>query len=77
MMYWGSSGSGTWFGWIFMVVFGVLIVLVVLFLVQAMIKRENRSEQKQAPLDILKKRYAKGEISKEEFDRIKDDIMKS
>jgi len=75
MMYWGSSGSGTWFGWIFMVAFGVLIVLVVLFLVQAMIKRENRSEQ--APLDILKRRYAKGEISKEEFDRIKDDIMKS
>ena len=35
---------------------------------------ESKSETEDSPLDILKKRYAKGEISREEFEQMQKDI---
>lgn len=36
----------------------------------------GQKAKKESPSDILKKRYAKGEISKEEFEEIKMDLQK-
>jgi len=50
----------------------VIIGLIIYFIIngQNLVKHEAR----ETPLEILKKRYAKGEISKEEYDRIKKDL---
>ena len=73
----GNYGWGMGFGWIFMVVFWALVILNVFYLVQMTVKGGERTGQKETPLEIPKKVYAKGEITKEEFERIKDDLMKS
>ncbi|MBD3289791.1 hypothetical protein GF337_13370 [candidate division KSB1 bacterium] len=36
---------------------------------------DNQSKKEENPLDILKKRYAKGEITKEEFENMKKDLQ--
>ena len=70
-LFWG----GIWFMWIFRF---VVIALIIWLIVNAVNKNQPNKYFQQQPetaLDILKKRYAKGEISKEQFDRMKTDIQ--
>ncbi len=74
MMHWGDYGWG-WgmgFGWLSMIIFWVLVIMGIVFIVRMIAGGEKKNE---AALDILKMRYAKGEISKEEFDAKKKDIQ--
>ena len=57
--------------WIlFLIILGVAIY----FIVQSTKSKNVIGQAQDSPLDILKKRYAKGEITKEEFDRTKKDL---
>ena len=67
-------GYGMGFGILFMVLFwGLIIWLVVSLTNTANQKMINTTEK---PSEILRKRYAKGEISKKEFEGIKKELEK-
>ncbi len=74
-MHWGDYGWGMGFGWIFMITFWVLVILGVVYVIQMLTKGAAKPGS-DSSLEILKKRYAKGEISREEFERIKEDLKK-
>lgn len=60
----GWMGGGMW-------VFWILLIVVVVVLIKALAGRGPGSptEQHESPLEILKTRYARGEINEEEFER--------
>jgi putative membrane protein len=75
MMGWWGMG---WFGMAFMVVFWVLVIVGLVFLIKWLAQATKGGKEVgltgSRALDIVKERYAKGEIDKEEFDRMKHDL---
>jgi putative membrane protein len=62
---WGM-GWGMWF-------IPLLVILAIYFLVKS--NSQTKSEQSsETPMEILKKRYARGEINKEQFEEMKKNI---
>jgi len=74
MHYWGW-GFGWWFGgMIMMVLFWIVVVVGILVLIRWLFGQSPGKRSSQSALEILKKRYARGEITKEEFENMKKDI---
>jgi putative membrane protein len=69
MMGYGAYG-------VFMWLFLIIVAGIIIYLIFDRNKRTGKPEDSlgESPTEILKKRYAKGEITKEEFERIKRDI---
>jgi len=73
----GNWGMG-WFGGIFMIVFWILLlvglVFVIRWLIQTTGKKGNGGQHGSRALEILKERYARGEIDKAQFEDMKRDL---
>jgi len=71
--------NGFGFGGIFMILFWIVIIALGVWLVGSLVSRANSQPPSnlpsaESPLDILKKRYARGEITKEQFDEMRRDL---
>jgi putative membrane protein len=74
-MWYMHEGMRWWMvlGGIWMIIFwGGLIALIVWGI--SRLARHSHSNGKQSPLDIAKERYARGEISREQFEQLKKDL---
>ena len=71
--YWGSHWGGWFMGPVMMLIFIAVVVFVVWFVRQSggnasRHPSDHNGSSEKTPLDILKERFAKGEIDKEEFE---------
>jgi len=73
---WGMG----WFGMIMMMAFWILVIVGLIFLIRWLIQATRGGKEglhgTSRALDILKERYARGEIDREEFETKKRDLMK-
>lgn len=75
MWHMGGWGWG-WMamGWIWMVLFWGAVIWLVVWGVKK-VTEPHTGQGSQTPLDVLKLRYARGEISKEQYEQMKRDLM--
>jgi len=78
-MWWHGMDSFGWgFGMAFMGLFWIAIVLLIVWLVRSISDRSSERRPPppptETPLEILQKRYARGEINRAEFEEKRRDL---
>jgi putative membrane protein len=66
-----GSGGYMWFGWIFWLILLGVIVWAVVTIINKNQTGTGNNQLGESSIDILKKRFAKGEITKEQYDQMK------
>ena len=72
-MNYGMIGGWGFLGFFFWIILIAGIVLLVIWLTRKLPEKQ-RSSTDESALEILKKRYARGEISRDDFEKMKKDI---
>jgi putative membrane protein len=72
---WDGWGWGPGFGWIFMLLFWGLIIFGLLALARWLFSSGGSGGGTgRSPLDTLKERYARGEITREQYEQMRRDL---
>ncbi|MCF8235656.1 MAG: SHOCT domain-containing protein [Bacteroidales bacterium] len=66
-------GHGWGMGWWWII--GILLLALIVWLIVRSANSRNTSTKEKSSLDILKDRYARGEIDKAEFEERRKDLM--
>lgn len=71
----GMGPGLTDFGLIFLILVIIGSIIGFILLIKYLLESSGFKREQESALEILKKRYAKGEIDKEEFDERKKDLL--
>lgn len=75
-MWWMMNGGFSWWwmllGWVWMVIFWGGIIALIVWVISRL--SGQRSLERATPLDVAKERYARGDITREQFEQIKKDL---
>ncbi len=78
MMGYGFNGFSSWLGMGFGIIshlaFTALIIMAAIWMYKTVFRGECRSDRGTDAMEILKQRYAKGEITSDEYQRIKKEL---
>ncbi len=67
-----GMGYGAWILWL---LFWILVIIGLVLLIRYLWQGGGARKEEESALEILKKKYARGEISKEEFEEKKKDLL--
>jgi putative membrane protein len=74
----GGWMGGGWFGMLFGMIFWVVIIVAVILGIRWLVGQTGSSDRpatgQDRAMSLLRERYAKGEIGKEEFESMKRDL---
>lgn len=75
MYYYQMMDSGDWFFMFMLSIFGIIFLTALVFGIVRLSRSNQPADiQGNKSLDIVKERYAKGELTKDEFERLKKDL---
>lgn len=74
---WGGMMGGGWFMWLSLLLLIGLTVWVVSVWSTGTGRSESFGATRETPLEILQKRYARGEISRDEYEQMRRDLQAS
>lgn len=74
---WGASGGGDWSGLLLTILVAILLIVAIAFLVLRIAERRGSTllaSGGNRALEVLKERYARGEIDRKEFEEKRRDL---